>query len=107
MVLWDGSPHRWFGKKVGPRCLMAAMDDATGKVLDMFFAPCESIWAYLTLLERVVRGHGIPASVYQDKNSALKRNDDFWSIEKQLEGRPVSNAGGSGVRSPGEDREAV
>ena len=37
MVLWDGSPHRWFGKEKPPCCLMAAIDDATGKLLEAFF----------------------------------------------------------------------
>jgi transposase len=33
MVLWDGSPHRWFGPDYPPGCLLVVMDDATGKVL--------------------------------------------------------------------------
>ena len=33
MMLWDGSPHRWFGEEHPACCLMAAIDDATGKVL--------------------------------------------------------------------------
>jgi hypothetical protein len=33
MVLWDGSPHRWFGPDHSPCCLMAAIDDATGAIL--------------------------------------------------------------------------
>ena len=32
MMLWDGSPHRWFGSDSPPCCLMAAIDDATGKI---------------------------------------------------------------------------
>lgn len=87
MVLWDGSPHRWFGKDMEPCCLMAAMDDATGKVLAAFFCESECSWAYLELIRRIVRDHGVPASVYQDKHTALKRNDEFWSLEEELAGR--------------------
>ena len=29
MMLWDGSPHHWFGKDDPACCLMAAIDDAT------------------------------------------------------------------------------
>lgn len=86
MMLWDGSPHHWFGKGNPPCCLMAAMDDATGKVLSLLFVPHESSWGYLELLRRIVRGYGIPASVYQDRHSALRRNDDFWTIEEELAG---------------------
>jgi len=87
MMLWDGSPHRWFGKENEPCCLMAAMDDATGGILAAFFCEVECSWAYLELLRRVVRRHGVPCSVYQDKHTALKRNDGYWSLEEELAGR--------------------
>ena len=87
MMLWDGSPHRWFGKDVDPCCLMAAMDDATGKILAALFCDRECSWAYLKLLRRVVRDHGVPCSAYQDKHTALKRNDDYWSLEEELAGK--------------------
>jgi len=87
MMLWDGSFHRWFGSEVDACCLMVAMDDATGKILGMFFCARECSWAYLELLRRVVKRHGIVCSVYQDKHTALKRNDEYWSLEEELAGR--------------------
>jgi integrase len=41
MVLWDGSPHPWFGPDHPRCCLMAAIDDATGKLLVARFFPFE------------------------------------------------------------------
>src|SRR4030095_242227 len=38
LVLWDGSPHRWFGEKPGEWSLMAVIDDATGALLCGVFA---------------------------------------------------------------------
>ena len=38
LLLWDGSPHRWFGEKFGEWSLMAAIDDATGKLVCGVFA---------------------------------------------------------------------
>ena len=87
MMLWDGSPHRWFGQAQPPCCLMAAIDDATSEVLGVLFVPHESSWAYLKLLEQVLARHGVPASVYQDCHSALKRNDDQWTLAEELAGR--------------------
>lgn len=87
MMLWDGSPHRWFGAEHPACCLMAAMDDAKGTILSLLFCEHECSWAYLELLRRVVSRHGIPCSVYQDKHTALKRNDDYWSLEEELAGR--------------------
>jgi hypothetical protein len=63
------------------------MDDARGKILSLLFCEHECSWAYLELLRRVVSRHGIPCSVYQDKHTALKRNDDYWSLEEELAGR--------------------
>ena len=87
MMLWDGSPHAWFGSRRPACCLMAAMDDATSTVLAARFVTQESGAGYLWLLDRVVRRHGVPQSVYQDRHGALRRNDDFWSLEEQLAGR--------------------
>jgi transposase len=86
MVLWDGSPHRWFGDHHPPCCLMLAVDDATTKGLAARFFPFESTEGYLWLLKRLLRAYGIPLAIYQDRNGALKRNDDNWSLEEQLKG---------------------
>jgi len=87
MVLWDGSPHRWFGNDTPACCLMAAIDDATGKLCEAFFIPYECSFGYLKLLESIVNTYGIPVSVYQDRHSALHRNDDNWTLEEQLAGK--------------------
>ena len=87
MMLWDGSPHHWFGPEHAPCCLMAAIDDATGTVLGLWFVPRESSWGYLKLLQQVLEHHGVPHSVYQDRHSALKRNDDSWTLDEELAGR--------------------
>jgi hypothetical protein len=86
MMLWDGSPHRWFGPARPPCCLMAAIDDATSRVLALRFEPAETSVGYLRLLDHVVRRHGVPASVYQDGHGALYRHDDHWSLAEQLRG---------------------
>jgi transposase len=99
MMLWDGSPHRWFGPDEPPCCLMAAVDDATGDLLAAFFAPAESSWAYLKLLGQVIRRHGIPASVYQDKHGALKRNDAHWSLEEELAGEQAPTQVGAALKA--------
>ncbi len=101
MMLWDGSPHRWFGKEHAPCCLMASMDDATGKVLALFFTEFECSAGYFELLKRVVKAYGIAGCVYQDRHSALKRNDAFWSIEEQLAGRQDPTQVGAALEALG------
>ena len=87
MVLWDGSPHAWFGPTYPPCCLMAALDDATGKLLAARFFPFEGSAGYLWLLRRIVTRYGVPFSIYQDRHGSLHRNDSHWTLEEQLKGR--------------------
>lgn len=101
MMLWDGSPHRWFGPDVEPCCGMAAIDDATGKLVGLFFIQAECSWAYLELLRRVITSYGIPASVYQDRHSSLKRNDSHWSIDEELAGRQCPTQVGAALEALG------
>jgi transposase len=86
MMQWDGSPHRWFGPRQPPCSLLHATDDATGTVLGALFRPQEDAIGYLQLLDMVARRHGLPAAAYQDRHSALYRNDDHWSHEEELAG---------------------
>jgi transposase len=101
MMLWDGSPHRWFGPDAKACCVMAAIDDATSKIIGLFFTEVECSWAYLELLHRVVTGHGIPGSAYQDRHSSLKRNDDHWSIDEELAGRQNPTQVGAALEALG------
>jgi transposase len=101
MVLWDGSPHRWFGKDTPPCCLMAAIDDATGKLCEAFFIPYECSFGYLKLLDSIVNTYGIPASIYQDRHSTLHRNDDNWTLEEQLAGEQEPTQVGGALKSLG------
>jgi transposase len=86
LMQWDGSPHRWFGPERPAVSLLHAVDDATGTVLGALFRPQEDTVGYMRLLDMVLRRQGIPAAVYQDRHSALHRNDDHWSHEEELAG---------------------
>ena len=101
MVLWDGSPHPWFGPELAPCCLMAAIDDATGKLLAARFFAFEGTFGYLWLLREIVKKYGIPMIVYQDRHGALHRNDNHWSLEEQLAGRQEPTQVGSALETLG------
>jgi hypothetical protein len=66
---------------------MAAMDDATGKLLAGQFFPFEGSSGYLWLLKTVVKRYGVPGAMYHDRHGALHRNDSHWTLEEQLAGR--------------------
>ena len=101
MVLWDGSPHPWFGPDHPPCCLMAAIDDATGAILAARFFPFEGTEGYLWLLQQIVTRYGIPISIYQDRHGSLKRNDDHWTLEEELAGRQEPTQVGQTLRALG------
>jgi transposase len=86
LLQWDGSPHHWFGPQKPAVSLLHATDDATGTVLGALFRSHEDAVGYLKLLDMVLRRQGIPAAVYQDRHSALFRNDAHWSHEEELAG---------------------
>ena len=101
MVLWDGSPHRWFGPNYRPCCLMVALDDATGALLAARFFPFEGTEGYLWLLRQIVSRYGIPISIYQDCHGSLKRNDDHWTLEEELAGQQEPTQVGQALRALG------
>ena len=101
MVLWDGSPHPWFGPDHPPCCLLVAMDDATGAILVARFFPFEGSEGYLWVLQQLVRGYGIPVFLYQDRHGSLHRNDDHWTLEEQLAGRQEPTQVGGALEALG------
>lgn len=101
MVLWDGSPHRWFGPDHPPCCLMAAVDDATGAILAARFFLFEGTEGYFWLLRQIVTRYGIPVSIYQDRHGSLKRNDGHWTLEEELAGRQEPTQVGQALRALG------
>jgi len=73
LVQIDGSPHDWFEER-GPRCtLIVFIDDATGELLALRFAPAETTQAYLTL-DGYLQQHGRPVAFYSDKHSIFRVN---------------------------------
>lgn len=87
LLLWDGSPHRWFGEKFGEWSLMAAIDDATGKFMCGVFAEQEDAQSYLTCLRQIVLENGIAWAMYMDRHGIFRRNDDHWTVQEQLAGQ--------------------
>ena len=85
MVQLDGSHHDWFEGR-GPQCvLMVMVDDATNQLRARFF-PEETTRASYDALESWVRQHGLPASLYVDRDS-IYRCEGVASIAEQLAGK--------------------
>lgn len=80
MIIWDGSPHRWFGKDNPPCCLMSSVDAAAGEILAAFFIEAEGSIAYLLLLYEILVELGrileeLGVQICRGKISSSKRKD--------------------------------
>jgi transposase len=74
LIQIDGSPHDWFEGR-GPRCtLIVFIDDATGRLTALRFAPVESGAAYLAALRDHVLTHGRPLAFYSDRHGIFRIN---------------------------------
>jgi transposase InsO family protein len=101
LVLWDGSPHRWFGEKHDEWTLMAVIDDATGALLCGVFALEEDAQSYLICLRQMLLEKGIPLAIYMDRHGIFRRNDDHWTLHEQLAGEQTPTQVGQALRALG------
>jgi len=74
LVQIDGSPHAWFEDR-GPRCtLLVFVDDATGKIMQLYFEPEESSAGYMEAIRRYLPQHGRPLALYSDRHGIFRVN---------------------------------
>ena len=74
LIQIDGSPHDWFEGR-GPRCsLIVFIDDATGRLTDLRFAPTETTRVYLEALRVHVLAYGRPFALYSDRHGIFRVN---------------------------------
>ena len=101
LLLWDGSPHHWFGDQQGECNLTAVIDDATGALLYGVFTAEEDAQSYLICLREILLEKGIPLALYMDRHGIFRRNDDHWSLQEQLAGEQTPTQVGQALRALG------
>lgn len=85
MVQLDGSQHDWFEGR-GARCvLMVMVDDATNRIWTQFFE-AETTHASYDMLAGWTHAHGLPQSLYVDRDS-IYRCEGVGSVAEQLAGK--------------------
>jgi hypothetical protein len=74
LVQIDGSEHAWFEGR-GPVCtLLAFVDDATSRIMQLRFVASESAFDYLRATRGYLEAHGKPVAFYSDKHSIFRVN---------------------------------
>lgn len=76
LVQIDGSEHAWFEER-GPKCtLLVYIDDATGRLLELWFVPHESFFAYGEASRHYFERYGKPVAFYSDKHGVFRVNNE-------------------------------
>lgn len=87
LVQCDASPYAWLEERAPKMTLHGLIDDATGKILALFFRPHEDLFGYLQVLRSMAENHGTPRSLYSDRHTIFfSPNKDKLSIEDELAG---------------------
>ena len=74
LVQIDGSEHAWFEDR-GPICtLLAFIDDATSRIMELRFVASESAFDYFRSTRRYLETHGKPVAFYSDKHGIFRVN---------------------------------
>lgn len=74
LVQIDGSPHDWFEGRAEYCNLIVFIDDATGKLKYLQFAPHETTIAYMDGLEKYIKANGKPVALYSDRHGIFRVN---------------------------------
>ena len=74
LVQIDGSDYDWFEGR-SPRCtLLVFVDDATGKLVELWFVPHESFFGYCEAARHYFKRYGKPVAFYSDKHGIFHLN---------------------------------
>jgi transposase len=88
LVQVDASKHFWFEDRAGYCSLHGAIDDATSKVLALWFRPQEDLEGYLHVMRLTVQNHGVPVSLYHDRHTIfVSPQVKKLTVEDELAGR--------------------
>src|SRR6202166_1571072 len=74
LVQIDGSEHAWFEDR-GERCtLLAFVDDASSRLMQLQFVASESAFDYFRATRAYLEAHGKPVAFYSDKHGIFRVN---------------------------------
>ncbi|MGB8428492.1 MAG: ISNCY family transposase [Pseudolabrys sp.] len=74
LVQIDGSEHAWFEDRGETCTLLAFVDDATSRLMQLRFVASESAFDYFRATRDYLETHGKPVAYYSDKHSIFRVN---------------------------------
>jgi hypothetical protein len=76
LVQIDGSDHAWFEGRGPKSTLLVYIDDATGQLLELWFVPDETFFAYCEASRHYFERYGKPVAFYSDKHGIFRVNQE-------------------------------
>ena len=70
----DGLEHAWFEDRGPPCTLLAFVDDATSRLMQLRFVKSESAFDYFRTTRAYLEQHGKPVAFYSDKHGIFRVN---------------------------------
>jgi hypothetical protein len=74
LVQIDGSEHAWFETRGETCTLLAFVDDATSRLMQLRFVASESAFNYFRTTRAYLEAHGKPVAFYSDKHNIFRVN---------------------------------
>jgi hypothetical protein len=74
LIQIDGSEHAWFENRGETCTLLAFVDDATSRLMQLRFVASESAFDYLRTTRAYLEAHGKPVAFYSDKHNIFRVN---------------------------------
>jgi hypothetical protein len=74
LVQIDGSEHAWFETRGETCTLLAFVDDATSRLMQLRFVASESAFDYFRTIRTYLEAHGKPVALYSDKHGIFRVN---------------------------------
>ncbi len=91
LVQCDASPFAWLEDRGPEMSLHGAIDDATSKVLGLYFRMEEDTIGYMQMLTQMLVNHGVPCGLYSDRHTIFfSPKMGKLSIEEELAGKQVN-----------------
>lgn len=76
LIQIDGSDHHWFEDRAPACTLLVFIDDATSRLMQLYFAPTETTFAYFEAARAYLERYGKPVAFYSDKASIFRATRD-------------------------------
>jgi hypothetical protein len=74
LIQIDGSEHAWFEARGETCTLLAFVDDATSRLMQLRFVASESAFNYFRTTRAYLEAHGKPVAFYSDKHNIFRVN---------------------------------